>query len=79
MHEIDAGVGLEQVAPGALAGMRLAGDQQHAQLVAHAVDRDHRAVVDLVSSFVERRGFDLDDVGTGVRDRHLDVDVVAGA
>ena len=47
MHEIDRGVGLEQVAPGALAGMRLAGDQQHAQLVAHAVDRDHGAIVDL--------------------------------
>ena len=50
MDEVDAGVGLEQVAPGALAGMRLARDQQHAQLVAHAVDRDHRAVVDGVSS-----------------------------
>ena len=46
VHEIDRGVRLEQVAPGALAGMRLAGDQQHAQLVAHAVDRDHGAVVD---------------------------------
>ena len=46
MDEVDGGVGLEQVAPGALAGMRLAGDQQHAQLVAHAVDRDDGAVVD---------------------------------
>ena len=46
MDEIDAGVGLEKVAPGALAGMRLARHQQDAQLVAHAVDRDDRAVVD---------------------------------
>ena len=34
------GIGLEQVAPGALARMRLAGDQQHPQPVAHAVDRE---------------------------------------
>jgi hypothetical protein len=45
MHEIDRRVGFQQVAPGALAGMRLARDQQHAQPVAHAVDDDHRAVV----------------------------------
>ncbi len=71
MHEIDRGVGLEQVAPGALAGMRLAGDQQHAQLVAHAVDRDHGAVVDRREFVLQRRGFDLDDVRPGMRDRDL--------
>jgi hypothetical protein len=46
MHKIDASIGFEQIAPGSLARMRLAGHQQHAQLVAHAVDRDDRAVVD---------------------------------
>ena len=78
MDEIDAGVGFEQIAPGALAGMRLAGDQQHAQLVAHAVDRDHRAVVDRsVSSFSSGASLDLDDVRSGMRNRHVDAD--AGA
>ena len=46
MHEVDAGIGLQEVSPGPLAGMRLAGNQQHAQLVAHAVDRHHGAIVD---------------------------------
>ena len=68
----------EQVAPGALAGMRLAGHQQHAQLVAHAVDRDHGAVVDRGELALQRRGLDLDDVRAGVRDRNLRVDGVAG-
>ena len=38
MHEIDGGIGLEQVAPGALARMRLARNQQHLQAVADAFD-----------------------------------------
>ena len=78
VHEVDAGVGLQQIAPGALAGMRLAGDQQHAQLVAHAVDRDHGAVVDGGQFAFERRRLDLDDVRPGMRDRDLRVDGVAG-
>ena len=73
MHEIDRGVRFEQVAPGPLAGMRLAGDQQHAQLVAHAVDRDHGAVVDCGQFAGERRRFDLDDVRPAMRDRNIDV------
>ena len=77
MHEIDAGVGLQQVAPGALAGMRLARDQQHPQFVAHAVDRDHRAVVDQRQFIVERRGLDLDDVRPGVLDVDIDIDGLA--
>ncbi len=52
--------------------MRLAGDQQHAQLVAHAVDGDHRAVVHRRQLALERRGFDLDDVLA--RMRHIDID-----
>ena len=72
VHEIDRGVGLQQVAPGALARVRLARDQQHAQLVAHAVDRHDRAIVDggEFAAF-HRRGLDLDDVLSGMRDLHL--------
>src|SRR5216110_3441020 len=44
---------------GALARMRLARDQQHAQLVAHAVDRHHGAIVDGGEfAAVHGRGFD---------------------
>src|SRR5262249_60212428 len=46
MHEIDAGIGFEEIAPRPLAGMRLARYEKDAQLVAHAGDRHHRAVVD---------------------------------
>ena len=46
MHEIDVGVGLEKIAPRALARVRLAGDEQHFQLVAHALDGDDGLVVE---------------------------------
>ena len=72
MHEIDRGVGLEQIAPGPLAGIRLARHQQHAQLVAHAVDGDHGAVVDQREFSGKRRRLDLDDVRAAVRDRNVD-------
>src|SRR5262249_35775001 len=74
MHEIDAGIGLEQIAPRALARMRLAGAEQDEQLVAHAVDGDDRAIVDGGELSFERRRFDLNDIRPGVRDRHGDVD-----
>jgi hypothetical protein len=45
VDQFDRRIGLEQVAPGALARIRLAGDQQHLEAVAHAVDREHRRVV----------------------------------
>ena len=45
MDEIDGGIRLQQIAPGALAGMRLARYQQHPQAVAHALGRDDGAVV----------------------------------
>ena len=77
MHEIDAGVGFQQIAPGALAGMRLARDQQHPQFVAHAVDRDHRAVIDQRQFVLERRGLDLDDVRAGMLDVDIDIDGLA--
>ena len=78
MDEIDVGVGLEEIAPGPLAGMGLAGDEQHAQLVAHAVDRHDGAVVDLGELALDRRGLDLDDVLPGMGHRHLDVHLLAG-
>src|SRR3954462_3845662 len=55
--------------------MRLARDQQHAQLVAHTVDGDDGAVVHRSQFPLERRGLDLDDVRPGM----LDVDVDACA
>ncbi len=39
------GIGFQQDAPGALAGMGLAGDQQHPQPVAHAIDQSDGRVV----------------------------------
>jgi len=47
VDQVDRRVGLQDVAPGALARMRLARHQQHAQPVAHAVDHDGGAVVGL--------------------------------
>ena len=58
MDQIDRRVRLQQVAPDAQARVRLTGDQQDAQPVAHAVDEEHLPVVergDLV-----RRGPGLD-------------------
>ena len=74
MHEIDAGVGFQQVTPGAFSRMRLAGDQEHPQLVAHPVDRNHGAVVDRRQLVLERGSLDLDDVRPGVLDIDVDVD-----
>src|SRR5437868_3202795 len=54
--------------------MRLARHQQHAELVAYAIDGDHRAVIDRRQLAFERRGFDLDNVRTFM----LDVDIDAG-
>ena len=45
VDQVDRGVGFQNVAPGALAGMGLAGDQQHPQAVAHAVHHRRRPVV----------------------------------
>ena len=79
MDEIDVGVGLQEIAPHALAGMRLAGDQQHAQLVAHAVDGDDGLVVDRGQLARQRRHFELEDVLAGVVDRDRDVEPLADA
>src|SRR5262249_16280211 len=79
MHEVDAGVGFEQVAPGSLARMRFAGHEQHAQLVAHAVDGDDRAIVDAGELTLEPRRLDLDDVRARMGYRHRDADGPAHA
>ena len=68
---------LSNDAPGPLAGMRLAGHQQHAKLVAHAVDRHDGAVVHGGQLAVDRRGLDLDDVRSAMRDRHGDAEIGA--
>ena len=67
VDEVDRGVGLEQVAPGALAGVRLAGDQQDPQVFADAFDFGYRAVVGEGQFAGERLGLELEDVRAGVR------------
>src|SRR5215207_11499362 len=57
--------------------MRLAGYQQHTQLVAYAFDRDHGAIVHQREFVLERRGFDLDDVRAGMLDVDLDIGSLA--
>src|SRR2546429_187316 len=69
MYEVNAGIRLQQVAPGALARMRLPGHQQNTKLVAYPVNRDDRAVVDLRKLVLERCRFDLDDIRSGMWDR----------
>ena len=77
MHEIDVGVGLQEIAPHPLAGMRLAGDQQHPELVAHALDVDDRAIAVGGEFVFDRRDFELDHVRSGMVDRRLDIDSLA--
>ena len=55
-------------------GMRLARDEQHAQLVAHAVDVDDGAVAIGRSVRRHRRDLEFDDIDAGVLDRRLHVD-----
>ncbi|MCY1493282.1 hypothetical protein D9M68_271180 [compost metagenome] len=45
VHEIDRGVGFQEITPGTLTGMRLAGHKQHAQIFANAVEYVNRTVV----------------------------------
>ena len=71
MDEIDRGVGLQQVAPGALAGMRLAGNQQHAQILADAVDHGDGAVVGVGQLAVGAVDRQFDDVAAGARNGEL--------
>ena len=77
MDEIDIGVRLQQVAPGALAGMGFARHQQHFEFVAHAVHRHHGAVVDGGQLARQRRHFDFDDIGPAMGDADGNADVLA--
>src|SRR5687767_8055825 len=62
MHEVDGGVRLEKIAPGALARMRLARDEQYAETVANAFDDGDGAVVLLGDLAGQGIGDDLGDV-----------------
>ncbi len=64
------GVGLQQVAPGALAGMRLAGDQQDAEVLADAVDLRDGGVVDGRQLALGSVDLDLDDRTAGIGQFH---------
>ena len=57
--------------------MRLAGHQQHAQILAHALDREHGTIVDRGELARRGLGFDLDDIGAGVIDIDRDLDRLA--
>ena len=54
--------------------MRLAGDQQYPELVAHALDVDHGAIAVGGDLAFDRRNFELDHVRAGMVDRRLHID-----
>ncbi len=72
VYEVDGWIGLQQPPPGALAGMRFARDQQHAQPVAHAVDLHDRPVVDRGNLARKRISLQLEHGRPCARDRHFD-------
>ncbi len=78
MHEIDGSIRLEQIAPGALAGMRLAGNEQHAQPVAHALDHRHGAIVLKRDLAFKRLGDNLGNVLAAMIDHHRQLDRLSG-
>ena len=78
MDEVDGGVGLQQVAPGALAGMRATGDEQDPQVLADAFDCDDDAIVEFGEFTLQRVGGEFEDVVAAMRNRHRNVDRGAG-
>jgi hypothetical protein len=72
VHERDGGVGLEQVAPDAFAGMRLAGDEEDAQVLADAFGCDDDAVVEVREFARNWLQLDFKNVLAGGRERHGD-------
>ena len=77
MDEVDRGIGFEDVAPDALAGMRLARDEQHPQAVAHAIDHDDGMIVverQLARARLDRK---LENIGSAVIDRQGQWDIAA--
>ena len=78
MHQVHRRVCLQQAAPGALAGMRLAGDEQHAQPVAHAVDADHGTVVGVGDLALQRIDRQLHHGGAAAGDGDFHLALHAG-
>ena len=68
------GVRFQEVAPHALAGVRFARDEQHLQLVAHALDRHHGLVVQRRQFVGQRVDIEFDDIRAAVldADRHVE-------
>jgi hypothetical protein len=77
MNEVDRGIRLQHVAPGALARVRFARDEEHAQILADTLDRQHRAVVDRGEFAGRRLSLDLDDVRSGMVDGDGNVHLLA--
>ena len=78
MNQLHIGVGAQEIAPAALARMRLAGDEQNLQTVAHAFDCHDRLVVGEREFARSRRDLQLHDIGAAMLDAHRDIDDVAG-
>ena len=72
MDKVNAGIGLQEVAPSALARMRLAGHQQHAQIFAYRVHRGDRAVVALAGLIWQHIGRQFDYVCSRAAERHFE-------
>ena len=72
MHEIDRGIGFQQIAPYPLAGMGLARDQKHPQAIAHTIDNDNRAVVLQCLFGIARFDFKLDNVFAAMLNRNFE-------
>ena len=77
MDEIDGGIGFQQRAPGALAGMGLAGDQQHLQPVAHAIDQGDGRVVGEAQLLGPRLDREFEDVLAAMVDVEIEGHVLA--
>ena len=77
MDQIDGGIGFQQRAPGALAGMGLAGDQQHLQPVAHAIDQSDGRVVGEAQLLGPRLDGEFEDVLAAMVDVEIEGHVLA--
>ncbi len=73
MNQIYRGVRFEQIAPRPLARMRLARDQQHAQILAHALCGDYRLVVGGRELARSRFDFQFDDIQSRMRKADRDI------
>src|SRR6266702_2607335 len=78
MDQFDIGVGLEQIAPSALAGIGFARDEQHFQMVAHAVDHGYGLVVDQSQFAIHRLGVEFEHITAAMFEFHRDFDDLTG-